>query len=69
MLLGGFGVLMAMLAMFVSRRSVGFRLVMLAHVVMMCRLKVVMGGCVMMSGSSVMVLAGRVLLFRHVGFS
>jgi len=60
---------MGMLAMFESRHSVCFRLFMLARVVMMCRLQVVMGRCVMMSGSSVMMLAGRVFLFRHVELS
>jgi hypothetical protein len=69
MLVGGFGVLMAVLAMFVSRHSMCFRLVMLTHIVVMCRLQVVMGRCVMMSGSSVMMLAGRVFLFRHVELS
>ena len=67
MLVGGFGVLMGMLTMLLSRRSVCFRLVMLTNIVMMCRLKVVMGRCVVMCGSSVMMLAGSVLLFfRHL---
>jgi hypothetical protein len=66
MLVGGFGVLVGKLAMFVSRHSVLLRIVMLTHVVMMCRLKVVMGRYGMMSGSSVMMLAGWVFLFRHV---
>ena len=66
MLVSGFGVLMRMLTVFVSRHGVCFRIVMLTHVVMVCRLKVVMGCCVMMSGSSVMMLAGSMLLFRHV---
>jgi hypothetical protein len=67
MLVGGFGVLVGMLAMLLSRRSVYFRLVMLANVVMMRRFKVMMGGCLMMCGSSVVVLAGSVLLFfRHL---
>jgi hypothetical protein len=67
MLVGGFGVLMGMLAMFVSRHSVCFGIVMLAHIVMMCRFKVVMGGCLMVCGSSVMVLTGTVFLFfRHL---
>jgi hypothetical protein len=67
MLMGGFGVLMGMLTMLLSRRSVYFRFVMLINIVMMCRLKVVMSGCMMMSGSSVMMLAGSVLLlFRHL---
>jgi ABC-type enterobactin transport system permease subunit len=65
MLVSRFCVLMGMLAMFVSRRSVCLCFIMLTHVVMMCRLQVVMGGSVMMSGGSVMVLAGSVLLFRH----
>jgi hypothetical protein len=64
---GGFGVLMGMLAMLLSRCSVYFRLVMLTNIVMMCRFKVMMGGCLMVCGSSVMVLAGSVLLFfRHL---
>jgi hypothetical protein len=66
MLVGGFGVLMGMLAMFGSRHGVCFRIVVLALVMMMCRLKMMVGRCVMMSGSSVMMLAGRVFLFRHV---
>jgi len=66
MLMGGLCVTVRILAMLLSRRSVYFRLVMLTHVVMMCSLKVVMGRCVMMSGSSVVVLAGSVFLFRHV---
>ena len=40
---------------------------MLTNIVMMCRFKVMMGGCLMVCGSSVMVLAGSVLLFfRHL---
>ena len=40
---------------------------MLANVVMMCRFKVVMGGCMMVCGSGVMVFAGCVFLFfRHL---
>ncbi len=67
MLVGGLGVLMGMLAMLVSRHSVYFRLVMFTRVVVMCRLKVVMGGCLMVCRSSVMVLTGSVLLFvRHL---
>jgi hypothetical protein len=67
MLVGGFGVLVSKLAMLLSRRSVYFRLVMLTNIVMMCRFKVMMGGCLMVCGSSVMVLAGSVLLFfRHL---
>jgi hypothetical protein len=65
MLVGGFGVLMTMLAMFVSSDSVSLRLVMLSHVVMMRRLKMMMGGCVMVCRSSVVMLACRVLLFSH----
>jgi hypothetical protein len=67
MLVGGLGELVSMFAVLLSRRSVYFRLFMLANVVMMCRFKVVMSRCVMMSGSSVMVLAGSVFLFfRHL---
>ena len=67
MLMGGLGVLFGVLAMLVGSRSVHFRLVMLTNVMVMCRLKMMMGGCVMMSRSSVMVLARSVLLFfRHV---
>jgi hypothetical protein len=67
MLVGGFGVLVSKLAMLLSRRSVYFRLVMLTNIVMMCRFKVMMGGCLMMCGSSVVVLAGSVLIFfRHL---
>jgi hypothetical protein len=66
-LIGGLGELFGMLAMLLCRRSVYFRLVMLANVVMMCRLKVMMGGYLMVCGSSVVLLAGRVLLFfRHL---
>ena len=67
MLIGGLGELFGMLAMLLSRRSVYFRLVMLTNIVMMCRFKVMMGGCLMVCGSSVVLLAGRVLLFfRHL---
>jgi hypothetical protein len=67
MLMGGLCVLFGMLTMLLSRRSVNCRLVMLTNIVMMSRFKVVMGGCVMMSRSSVMVLTGSVLLFfRHL---
>ena len=67
MLMGDLCVLVAMLAVLLSRRSMYFRLVMLTTVVMMCRFKVMMGGCLMVCGSSVMVLAGSVLLFfRHL---
>jgi hypothetical protein len=69
MLVGGFGVLVGILTMFESRRSVYFRLVMLTNIVMMCRFNVMMGGCVMMSGSSVMMLASRVFLLRHAELS
>ena len=67
MLMSGLCVLVAMLAMLLSRHSVYFCLVMVAHVVMVRRFKVVMGRCVMMSGSSVMMLTSCVLLFlRHL---
>ena len=66
MLVGGFGVLMGVLGMFVSCDCVCFRLLMFAHVMMMRRLKVVMCGCVVMCGGCVMMLAGRVFLLRHV---
>jgi hypothetical protein len=67
MLMGGLGVLFGVLAMFLSRCSVYFRLFMLTNIVMMCRFKVVMGGCLMVCGSIVMVLTGSVLLFfRHL---
>jgi hypothetical protein len=67
MLMGGLAVTIRILAMLLSRRSVYFRLVMLTNIVMMCRFKVMMGGCLMVCGSSVMVLAGSVLLFfRHL---
>jgi hypothetical protein len=67
MLMGDLSVLFGVLAMLVSSRSMYFRLVMLTNVVVMCRLKMVMGGCLMMSGSSVMVLTRSVLhFFRHL---
>ena len=67
MLMGDLCVLFGVLAMLVGSRSVYFRLVMLTNIVMMCRFKVVMGGCMMMSRSSVMVLTRSVLLFfRHL---
>ena len=67
MLVCGFGVLVGMLTVFVGRHGVYFRLVMLTNVVVMCRLKMMMSGCMMMSRSSVMVLAGSMLLFfRHL---
>ena len=62
MLMGGLGVTVRILAMVLSRHSVFLCLVMFTLVVMMCRFKVVMGRCVMM-------LAGRVLLFRHAELS
>ena len=67
MLMSGLCVLVGLLTMLFSRRSVYFRLFMLANVVMVCRFKVVMGGCLMVCGSGVMMLAGSVLLsFRHL---
>ena len=66
--MGGLRVFVGMLTVLLSRHSVYFRLVMLTNIVMMCRFKVVMGGCLMMCGSIVMVFASSVLLFfRHVG--
>lgn len=65
--MGDLRVLFGVLAMLVGSRSVYFRLVMLTNVVVMCRLKMMMSGCMMMSRSSVMVLAGSMLLFfRHL---
>jgi hypothetical protein len=69
MLVGGLGELVSMFAVLLSRRSVYFRLVMLTNIVMMCRFKVMMGGCLMVYGSSMMVLAGRVFLLRHAELS
>jgi len=67
MLMSRLRMLFGMLAMFVGSRSVYFRLVMLTNVVVMCRLKMMMGGCMMMSRSSMMVLTRSVLLvFRHL---
>jgi hypothetical protein len=67
MLVGGLCVLVGVLAMLLSRRSMYFRLLMLTNIVMMRRFKVVMGGCRMVRRSSVMVLTGSVLLFfRHL---
>jgi hypothetical protein len=67
MLMGGLRVLFGVLAMLLSRCSVYFRLFMLTNVVMVCRFKVMMGGCLMVCGSSMMVLTGSVLLFfRHL---
>ena len=65
MLVGGLGVLSRILAMLMGRHCVGFRLFVLALVVMVRRLMVVMGRSLMMSGGRVMMLAGRVLHFRH----
>ena len=57
MLMGGLRVLVGMLAMLFSRCSVYFRLLMLTNLVMMCRFKVLMGGCLMVGGSVVMMLS------------
>jgi hypothetical protein len=57
MLVGRFCVLVGMLAMFMRRRSMRLRLVMLTHVVMMCGLQVMMGGSVMVRSSIVVMLA------------
>jgi hypothetical protein len=67
MLMSRLRVLFGVLAMLLSRCSVYFRFVMLTNVVMMCRFKVMMGGCLMVCGSSVMMFTGSVLLFfRHL---
>jgi hypothetical protein len=59
-------VLFGVLAMLVGSRSVYFRLAMLTNIVMMCRFKVVMGGCMMVCGNSVTVFASSMLFFRHL---
>ena len=56
MLVSDLCMLVGVLAVLVSRRSMYFRLVMLTLVVMVGRFKVVMGCCVVVSGSSVVML-------------
>jgi hypothetical protein len=67
MLMGGLCVLVGVVAMLLRRRSVYFRLFMLTNLVMVCRFEMMMGGCRMVCGGSVMVLTCSVLLFfRHL---
>ena len=66
MLVSDLCMLVGVLAVLVSRRSMDFRLIMLTLVVMMGRLKVVMGCGAMVSGSSVVMLARSVFLLGHL---
>ena len=61
MFVGGRGVLVSLLAMFVSRFRVPLRLFVLAEVMMMGGLMMMMRGSVMISGGLMMMLAGRML--------
>jgi hypothetical protein len=67
---GIFGVPVAVLAVLVGRGGVLLGLLMLAVAVVVCRLEVVVGGCVVAGGSLAVVLHCRVLvLFGHDAFS
>jgi hypothetical protein len=59
MFAGGRGVLVSLLAMFVSRFGVLFRLFVLAKIVMMGGLVMMMGSSMMMRGGLMMMLASR----------
>ena len=61
MFVGGRGVLVSLLAVFVSRFGVLLRLLVLAKIMMMGGLMMMMGGGVVMSGGLMMMLAGRML--------
>jgi hypothetical protein len=61
MFASGRGVLVSLLAMFVSRVGVLFRVFVLAEVVMMGGLMMMMRGSVMISGGLMMMLTGRML--------
>jgi hypothetical protein len=61
MFASGRGVLVSLLAMFVSRFRVPLRLFVLAEVMMMGGLMMMMRGSVMISGGLMMMLAGRML--------
>jgi len=61
MFVGGRRVLVRLLAMFVSRFGVLFRLFVLAKIMMMGGLMMTVGGRVVMSGCLMMMLTGRML--------
>ena len=61
MFVGGRRVLVCLLAMFMSRFGVLFRLFVLAKIMMMGRLMMMVGGRVVMSGCLMMMLTGRML--------
>jgi hypothetical protein len=61
MFASGRGVLVSLLAMFVSRVGMLFRVFVLAEVVMMGGLMMMMRGSVMISGGLMMMLTGRML--------
>ncbi len=65
MLMGGFRVLVRVLAMFVGRLGVFLRLFVFANIMMMSRLMVMMRGGVVMGGGLMMVLARRMLRLCH----
>ena|SRR5271165_4895250 len=65
MFVGGCGMLVGLLAMFVRRHGVLLRLLVLAEIVMMSGLVMMMGGGVMMSGGLMMMLARRMLRLCH----
>src|SRR5208282_3466941 len=62
---GGRGLLVGLLAMFVRRHGVLLRFLVLAEIVMMSGLVVMMGGGVVMGGGLMMMLARRMLRLCH----
>ncbi len=65
MFVSGRGVLVSVLAVFVSRFGVLLRLLVLTEVMMMGGLMMMMGGGVVMSGGLMMMLAGRMFRLCH----
>jgi hypothetical protein len=65
MFVGGRGVLVGLLTMFVRRHGVLLRLLVLAEIMMMSGLVVMMGGGVVLSGGLMMMLARRMLRLCH----
>jgi hypothetical protein len=65
MFVGGRGILVGLLAMFVRRHGVLLRLVVLAEIMMVSGLVMMMGGGVVMGGGLMMMLARRMLRLCH----
>ncbi len=65
MFVGGRGLLVGLLAMFLCRLGVLLRLLVLAEIVMMSGLVMMMSGGVVMSGGLMMMLARRMLRLCH----